>query len=207
MSNFIYPKNKTIFIHIPKCGGFSVREYFLPNTDGMRIGPFFGHIPKKYTTYRKFTIIRNPYTRFLSLYKMCKYGTTNYEPIIPSLTMKDLINILYDNKVTHTNQDTDENRIKHHSIPQTHPYNCYKMADYIARFENYNTDLNFILHKLGFNNIKLNRHNVSKGDKTHIFKDKNLNKINEYYEEDFLKLNYRIFTNEVKIKGGLIDGN
>jgi hypothetical protein len=76
-------KNKTIFIHIPRCGGTSI-EKALTGFDYWNINPTLKHAPANiyknlfpnyWDEYFKFSIIRDPYTRFRSLWKHRKeYG-------------------------------------------------------------------------------------------------------------------------------------
>ena len=83
-------KHRLIFIHIPKTGGTSVEEYFgirwpldgtilrshdIHTFDGINYFPqhftsdiIKKHDPEKWSKYKKFTIVRNPYTKILSEY-------------------------------------------------------------------------------------------------------------------------------------------
>lgn len=70
-------KNKTIFIHIPRCGGTSI-EKALTGLDYWDINPTLKHAPANiyknlfpnyWDEYFKFSIVRDPYSRFRSLWK------------------------------------------------------------------------------------------------------------------------------------------
>jgi len=77
-------KRKLIFVHIPKTGGTTVEKRLnLTNLDNLYSTTLFQNgrtlqhmtwdkykdkFPEKYKTYTTFSIVRNPYTRFLSSY-------------------------------------------------------------------------------------------------------------------------------------------
>ena len=70
-------KYKIIFIHIPRCGGTSI-EKAITGYDYWQIAPLLKHapaniyknlFPRYWKEYFKFSIVRNPYTRFRSLWK------------------------------------------------------------------------------------------------------------------------------------------
>ena len=68
-------KHKFIFIHIPKCAGCSLKEHLVKNSDNKLINS--GHesldvllknFSLKTEDYYKFTFVRNPWDRIVSLY-------------------------------------------------------------------------------------------------------------------------------------------
>nr|WP_267963951.1 sulfotransferase family 2 domain-containing protein [Halomonas sp. MCCC 1A11057] len=89
--------HKTIFVHIPKCGGQSIEDIYIRETgltwknraplllrkraDGESAPPRLAHLTIKeylenkyvsnemFDSYFKFSVIRNPYTRVVSFYK------------------------------------------------------------------------------------------------------------------------------------------
>ena len=74
-------KHQCIFIHIPRTGGTSIEHWFLNHTMGNK------NLPLKHLTapqakliykdywndYYKFSIIRNPYNRFVSMFRYQKH--------------------------------------------------------------------------------------------------------------------------------------
>lgn len=78
MASIVSHKHKFIFCHIPRTGGTSFTEFIKPYLGkDDEIEPFdkhqplyafkIGRIGKVFDQYRKISIIRHPYTRFLSL--------------------------------------------------------------------------------------------------------------------------------------------
>jgi hypothetical protein len=68
MSNFIETNFSFTLIHIPKCGGLSIRQ----NNVFDFIGPYFGYIPEKYSNHQVIGFCRHPIERFLSaIYNVC----------------------------------------------------------------------------------------------------------------------------------------
>ena len=67
---YVYPELETIFILMPKCGGQSIQSYFDCLTKSKK--QFHGHIPEKYQSYWKFTIVRNPADRLISAWTYCQ---------------------------------------------------------------------------------------------------------------------------------------
>jgi hypothetical protein len=72
----IIDKHKTIFVHIPKNAGTSIKAFFGAIDDGVAEG-FHKHKtikeiknenPEAYNSYKKFAIVRNPYERMISWY-------------------------------------------------------------------------------------------------------------------------------------------
>jgi len=196
MSNFVFPELKIVFIHLPKCGGLSLREKILSNYE--KLGPYFGKIPKKYNTFFKFTIIRNPYTRFVSAFNMFKHGTDEFEAIEPNKDMLFFLDTIENKKLKYG----PKQRIKHHFLPQTHLYNCYHLADKILRFENYSKEVKDFLVSIGIESPELTKFNVSNEQKEYRITGNILSRINSYYESDFKQLNYPIFD-----KGVIVQGN
>ena len=76
----IIKKEKTIFIHVPKTGGTSVCTHFgfdnyeYKNNKGQQskkhdsITLLKAKFPKEYDEYMKFSVVRNPYDRMVSVY-------------------------------------------------------------------------------------------------------------------------------------------
>jgi len=65
----ISDRHQCIFIHIPKCAGTSLKQTLgLPGKGHPPWNWFAANAPGKWNAYLKFTIVRNPWDRFVSAY-------------------------------------------------------------------------------------------------------------------------------------------
>lgn len=137
MTNFLYPKRRLIFIHIHKAAGSSIRKAL-----GKRADRAGGYIPAHWPAFRRFAVVRNPITRFISTINMFRFGREDFDDFFatghfPDLTPGDALDLLedaeipFDRRVRHPITS-----LKHHLLPQTHPYNCLQHAQVVLRFEN-----------------------------------------------------------------------
>ncbi len=60
--------HNVIFIHIPKCGGRSICDMFNQRFDHFTARYYEKEYEKFWKEYRKFTIVRNPYSRLVSIF-------------------------------------------------------------------------------------------------------------------------------------------
>ncbi|WP_300013694.1 sulfotransferase family 2 domain-containing protein [uncultured Roseobacter sp.] len=150
MTNFILRDPKVVFVHLPKTGGKTVRSAL----GGCVENRFFGHIPDEYAQLLRFAIIRDPKTRFLSTFRMFKYGNAldgdGYaEPRWPDLTISTALDVLDDPWIGFDRSHrTLTWNLKHHILPQTHPFNCLAEAQRILRFENLQADFDQLCAQL-----------------------------------------------------------
>ncbi|MFG6665253.1 sulfotransferase family 2 domain-containing protein [Sulfitobacter sp. 916] len=141
MTNFIIDKPRIVFIHLPKTGGTSVRDAL-----GELEGRYFGHVPKRFRDRHSLAVVREPKARFLSAFRMFKFGNQlegDYyaEPRWPDLSISQALDVLEDPWIgfDRSHRDIPWN-FKHHIIPQTHPFNCLFYADTVLRFETLEDD-------------------------------------------------------------------
>lgn len=187
MSNFINNKHRLVIIHIPKCGGSSIRKY---SNIKFSHKQYFGYIPKQYLSYYKVGFCRHPIERFISAFKMFRFGTSQIKPILPNLTIDAAIQCLLDDNVDyeHTLKHNSLQNFKHHAIPITHKYNCIKYADKIIRFEQYNEDIQKYLVDLGIP-IKIQKTNYTEEIQIKL-NDLQIERLANYYKTDFQTLGY-----------------
>ena len=202
MSNFLFEKAKCVFIHIPKTGGASIRHGVFKSEYK---GPVFAHIPPDWQKYYKFAFIRNPFDRLVSAWKMFTDGMENTYRIFEidqSLSLSDFLAIVTDESIAYGERRTTiAEKIRHHTIPQTHPFNCLQEADFIGRFENLQEDWEKVCQDIGIEPISLPRWNVSKHGNYETYYDDKCRKIAEkYYERDLELLGYRFSESHTTIQ-------
>lgn len=193
MSNFKLLNPDCVFIHIPKTGGTSIRKgIWNKNYEG----PVFGYIPEEWQHLFKFAFVRHPLQRLVSAYSMFTDGAIgDVEWKKPKdarpLTLEEFIAIVLDESILFDERRKSfEEKIRHHTIPQTHPFNCLFMADYIGYFENFEEDFSIIISKMNLISELPKIHYTNSPPWQTLLKDKLLTKCVHYYQEDFSKLGY-----------------
>ncbi len=189
-------KHKLIFIHIPRTGGTSI-ERALCGRDWLNI-----HAPSKHLTahtakkiyseywdeYFKFTFVRNPWDRMVSLLKYGQfYGV--------SLDIQDIIRsenyfmyfkkIEYDKRYFNENQFNDFNTINE-SVYQ----NIFGVEmDFIGKFENLEEDFSEICLINNIINKKL----------PHVEKSHHRKNYNQYYDSESIQLIEKKYNKDIKL--------
>ncbi len=190
MSNFLINSPRCVFIHIPKTAGTSIRNGFF-NKDYQ--GPVFGHVPEEWNGYFSFAFVRNPYDRLVSAWKMFTVGTENLKDDFPQLTLREFLDIVTDESIIFDERRKSyEERIRHHSIPQTHPFNCLRQAKFIGRTETIDEDFRKICSKIDVAHQSLPKmHYTRRDDYRNYFDKETISITNRYFAEDFAKLKYK----------------
>ena len=188
MSKYIDQNKKFMFIHTPKCGGayllfhkaFQFKK--ITNKDILE---------KNWSSYYKISLCRHPIERFISAFKMFKFGNDlQKKPQTPDLTVDLAIDILLDKSIGFENRPCTYENFKHHAIPITHPYNCVRFADDIIRFENYTEDATKYLSKyIKYSSKKINHTDSSISVN---LSEQQKNKLYDYYIEDFKTFKYEM---------------
>jgi hypothetical protein len=182
-----------VLIHIPKTGGTSIRRgYFGENYEG----PVQGFVPRDWMLLFKFAFVRNPYDRIVSAWKMFSAGTSQstFErppDAKPAISLREFLDIATDESIPYDSRDTWEQKIRHHTIPQTHPYNCLDRADFAGRFENLRADFRVICGRLGIGPSRLPHWNRSRHLDYRTYFDAETREITgRAFEEDLRRLGY-----------------
>jgi chondroitin 4-sulfotransferase 11 len=191
-------KYKSIFIHIPKTGGTSIKKILSKydfelmslhqaqdGSNDDKTGAYIigtanrlkrGISDEIWNNYFKFTFVRNPYSRALSNYFFLKYN----KKICFNKFLKKKFNNIID--------------VWHFTLPQSrHIYNNKKklLVDFIGHFENLQEDFNNICDKIGIIPTKLPYLNKSnKINKNKLLNNTNKKTIYNKFKEDFENFNY-----------------
>ena len=136
MANLLLSDPDLILLHLPKTGGTSIQ-----NLCGKRAAMAFGFVPKRWPAVARLAVTRNPKSRFLSAVRMFKFGDTHEagrysEPTLPDLTVTQALDVLEDPEIPFDRLIREPlGNLKHHILPQTHPFNCLHLATDILCFE------------------------------------------------------------------------
>jgi len=199
-------KRELIYIHIPKTGGLTIEKILIKNygfkyfkfeegrydflsdeegKDGfLRYILKYSKESKKYDlkSFKKFTFVRNPYTRAVSA---LKYLSRIYEIDLP------------ENEILYQKLKENVYCYNHFYLSQT---DCLKddngelNIDYIGKFENFSEDLAKILYEdLGFFQSDINRIHENMSTNEITFDEDRLKlEIRFHMRDDFLNFNYEI---------------
>tara|TARA_B100001093_G_C26853639_1_gene1026296 strand:+ start:1592 stop:2152 length:561 start_codon:yes stop_codon:yes gene_type:complete len=179
-------KNKFIFIHIPKCGGNSIKSPL-----GIKGHHHSAISEKKYSNhmdYFKFTFVRNPWDRFLSAYSYLKAGGFGNKL---DLNLKQKIES-YDS--------FEEFILKAPFLTYLHFEPMFKLIqidgedrmDFIGRVENYQEDFDIICDKIGVPRKELPHTNKSKHKHyTEYYNDQTRKLIAQFYSKDVDYFGYK----------------
>jgi hypothetical protein len=192
MTNFIIDKPNIVFIHLPKTGGTSVRDAL-----GSFEGRYFGHLPEKFRHRHCLAVVREPRARFLSAFRMFKYGNKlegDYyaEPRWPDLSISEALDVVEDPWIgfDRSHRSIPWN-LKHHIIPQTHEFNCLYYADTVLRFEMLEQHFSNFCTEQGIG-VQLPRLRVSHdgGEHEDVWSAQDDERFNRIFADDYRVLNY-----------------
>ena len=196
MAVFLIKNPQAVFIHIPKTGGTSIRRgFFESNVEG----PTHGSITPEWEELFKFAFVRNPYDRIVSAWKMFASGIQDSDWKHPNdeagIDLKRFLQIVMDESIPYDGRRTTTPRkIRHHAIPQTHPFNCLQHADFVGRFETLDKDFQIVCERLGISSEGLPHWNRTQRSTNFMqyFDDDTLAIVNSYFADDFERLGYPI---------------
>ena len=186
-----------LFVHIPKTGGSSVEVKF--GIDKQNRDECYSHTeekinniifapqhytpdliekfyPELYNKCKKFTIVRNPYTKMISefMYREGEFTPDKFHDFVRRIPL----------------QLTD------HNLPQKRYFNNNILYSQILRFEHLKEDFECLAWANNFSPIlpheNKNKHNVNSVDLVKEIKRETLVLLNKYYAEDFEYFNYEM---------------
>ncbi|RJE78794.1 sulfotransferase family 2 domain-containing protein [Paracoccus sp. JM45] len=155
--NFYYKNSRTVFIHIKKAGGSSIRRALAQLGTAKSA---LGFIPSTWHVEYTFCVVRNPLDRFLSAVNMFKFGVLDStevikdynSPSLPNITISAALDIMENSKVEYNRKNRNlEGNLKHHLWPQTEPFFCLSHANRILEYERIQDDFFEVARRLGVN--------------------------------------------------------
>ena len=192
---------KCIFIHIPRCAGTSI-ETWLCGRDWWDIDPASKHLTagqarheyaRWWDGYFKFSVVRDPYSRTLSLLKFREHFGLERSPAglidfsgYEKLFGRDPV-IEHDHRFARRDQIMTEN----HKTGQVYGNLLDEPLDFIAKSENLATDMAFVQHRIGVTtpfNLHVERTNMPQREP---LKPEDRSWIAATYAGDFQEFGYR----------------
>ena len=197
MASFLILEPRCVFLHIPKTGGASIRRGFFNN---QYEGPVQGDIPKEWLELFKFGFVRNPFDRLISAWKMFSSGMDETVWQHPGeecegITLQRFMEIVLDDSIPYDGRrSSTERKIRHHAMPQSHPFYCLDQADFIGRFERLADDFKIVLQRLGVADQPLPHLNRGKRavSTMQYFDRETWQMAIDFYAQDFVKFDYPI---------------
>lgn len=194
MAVFLIREPRCVFIHVPKTGGASIRHgFFKGNVDG----PKQGFVPDVWQSLYKFAFVRNPYDRVISAWKMFATGMEHsvweHPGDCQGIGLERFLEIATDESIPFDgNRKHTAEKIRHHAIPQTHPFNCVQHADFVGRFETLTEDFEKVCVQIGLKDAELPHWNQSTRATNFMsyFSDETKRIVEEFYREDFTRFGY-----------------
>ena len=190
----IIEEHKTIFIHIPKTAGTSIKNYFGMKTP-KDIEPLKQHdtvydikekIPIKYKSYSKFTIVRNPYDRMVSWFHYLKIKTNPTNFFTGEVNQEQ-----FEFKKNIDFKQWLKNPNKYFIYPrELLSVQCNWIDDTVnvLKYENLKNDLeNFFKTEIEIPHI----HNSNHDNYLKYYDDQCLDLVYKEYKKDFKKFNYK----------------
>ena len=190
MSNFLIHNPQCVFIHIPRTGGMSIRRGVFA---GDYTGPYFGSFPPEWYCLFKFGFVRNPFDRLVSAWQLLTVGSDYLRTSDPrpAMSLRQFLEIATDESITYEiSARTFECFVRHHTIPQTHPFNCLDEADFIGRFETLERDFQLLCDNLGIAQRLPHLNRTSHREYRAYFDAETRSIAERFYHDDLERLGY-----------------
>lgn len=184
----VFEPLETIFIHLPKTGGSTIREYLAQVAGAEK--KFWGKIPAEFEHFDRFTIVRNPFNRLVSSWLYCrKMGW------VERCSICDFLPWVLDNDLPvlppFGSEETAKIRLcKHHTAPQTHEDFLLTEANQVFKFENFSQAILTLSERFGFQPRGLHLNRTERKPLTEYFDERLIGMVREYFAEDFAALGY-----------------
>ena len=182
-----------LFVHIPKTGGSSIEKKFdidkqkrdecFSYTEQLYNNIIFApqhftpdliesHYPELYSKCKKFTVVRNPYTKMISefIYREGEFTPDKFHNFVKRIPL----------------QITD------HNLPQKRYFNNNIFYSQVLRFEHLKSGFEILAESNNFSPSlpHENKSNINTSELVSEIKRETLDLLNDYYKEDFEFLKY-----------------
>lgn len=152
----LYHKHKCIFVHVNKTGGATINRFLGGRPAHMSAKGYRKTYPNYFDDYFKFSFVRNPWDKLVSLYFMHTRLNWDLRWDWSAVTAPCFSDFL---RITH-----GYNKTKQRHIYRGHPTGHMRMSnqldwlvdengslivDFVGRFENYQEDFNTVCDKIG----------------------------------------------------------
>ena len=207
----IIDKHKTIFVHIPKNAGTSIKAYFESKefyNKHKTIEQIKNENIEAYNSYRKCTIVRNPYDRMVSWYFYLKramgieqsrgdhrWSSGEHFPSSFIEWIRDPLKNYYtmwklsdERNSLHTDIEVNNLGVRN-GIPFLSPQHAWLDDSVkVLKYENLNQEINEFFG----GEISIPKRNTSKHKEyLHYYNEESLSIVYDKYKEDFDKFNYK----------------
>lgn len=184
-----------LFVHIPKTGGSSIEKKFgidkqnrdecFTYTEERYNNIIFApqhftpdlieqHYPELYKSSKKFTIVRNPYTKMISefIYREGEFTPDKFHNFVTRIPLA----------------------VTDHNLPQKRYFNNNIVYSQILRFENLKEDFEILATSNNFSPSlpHENKSSINTSELVSEIKRETLDLLNNYYKEDFEFLKYEM---------------
>ena len=179
--------DKIIFIHIPKCGGTSVKNTLPHKFCGDRHGKLSWDLDKLNDVSFCFTFVRNPWSRAVSAFHYLNSGGSQNRQ--DKMYYRKFL-ARHKNSFSSYVKSGNFKRVKHFKR-MSYYLDRIESLDFIGRFENLQEDFNTICDKIGIPRKQLpHKNNTKHKHYTEYYDDETRQIIAQRYAEDIELFKY-----------------